>query len=459
MILSKSSAINGFDNSLPASRLLWRFPKEKPQTFSSASTPVEAENRIAHIEKIFEVLGCDDQFKARILNTEFTDVAQVANAARNIEIFRDRSKNEGNNKRDRDGHRIRPSETPSQGSNQRAYDRRDSDRYGNGGRYGNRDRYGSNRGRNDRQGNGSDRRGTSTQRAWRDLVLMPPKRTSTSEAPAMTQAAIRKLVADSVTAALEAQAATMANADNTNRNTGEREAHVARKCSYKEFISCQPFNFKGSEGAVRLIRWFTSIVSENWICLSLKVDGTMRAGVVLTLLQYETSWKSSTTYAAPDWSFQPVSGNLRPSIYRGFYHSQWLQLTSNEFDPVASGNEIVLEQTLTIVLQPDAIDSHSAFSSSRKLQPSWSMNSLFGRTVDGKCALAKSSNVYLNLDRLLAKMWEAMGLDRGGCSIDDFCNQIHRSLVKEVKYVLVDLCNSAMEAECRCKHYEAYVLC
>ncbi|GKD86827.1 hypothetical protein Tco_1357981, partial [Tanacetum coccineum] len=85
---------------------------------------------------------------------------------------------------------------------------------------------------------------------------MPPKRTSTSEAPAMTQAAIKKLVADSVTAALKAQAATMANADNTNRSTGEREAHVARKCSYKKFISCQPINFKGSEGAVRLIRWF-----------------------------------------------------------------------------------------------------------------------------------------------------------------------------------------------------------
>ncbi|GJT83731.1 putative reverse transcriptase domain-containing protein [Tanacetum coccineum] len=85
---------------------------------------------------------------------------------------------------------------------------------------------------------------------------MPPKRTSTSEAPAMTQAAIRKLVADSVATALEAQAATMANADNTNRNTGEREALVARKCSYKEFMSCQPINFKGTEGAVGLIRWF-----------------------------------------------------------------------------------------------------------------------------------------------------------------------------------------------------------
>ncbi|GKE67316.1 hypothetical protein Tco_1521477, partial [Tanacetum coccineum] len=50
---------------------------------------------------------------------------------------------------------------------------------------------------------------------------MTPKRTSKSAAPAMTQAAIRKLVADSVVAALEAQAATMANADNTNRNTGQ----------------------------------------------------------------------------------------------------------------------------------------------------------------------------------------------------------------------------------------------
>ncbi|GJW90184.1 hypothetical protein Tco_0167737 [Tanacetum coccineum] len=46
---------------------------------------------------------------------------------------------------------------------------------------------------------------------------MPPKRASTTEAPAMTQDAIRKLVADSVTSALEAQAATMASASNPDR--------------------------------------------------------------------------------------------------------------------------------------------------------------------------------------------------------------------------------------------------
>ncbi|GKA64532.1 putative reverse transcriptase domain-containing protein [Tanacetum coccineum] len=79
-------------------------------------------------------------------------------------------------------------------------------------------------------------------------MRMPLKRTSTSEAPAMTQAAIKKLVADSVTAALEAQATNMANTDNTTR---PREALIARKCSYKEFMSCQPINFKGTEGAVK----------------------------------------------------------------------------------------------------------------------------------------------------------------------------------------------------------------
>ncbi|GJV49938.1 putative reverse transcriptase domain-containing protein [Tanacetum coccineum] len=74
-----------------------------------------------------------------------------------------------------------------------------------------------------------------------------------STSPAMTQAVIKKLVADSVFAALEAQAANMENTDNTTR---PRKDLVAIKCSYKEFMSCQPINFKGTEGAVGLIRWF-----------------------------------------------------------------------------------------------------------------------------------------------------------------------------------------------------------
>nr|GEW56065.1 reverse transcriptase domain-containing protein [Tanacetum cinerariifolium] len=90
---------------------------------------------------------------------------------------------------------------------------------------------------------------------------MPPKRTSTSAASAsatsiMTQAAIMQLVADSDTATLEAQAATMESTDNLNRNTRPRENHVEKSENYKEFISCQPFYFNGTEGAVGLFYWF-----------------------------------------------------------------------------------------------------------------------------------------------------------------------------------------------------------
>nr|GEW41462.1 putative reverse transcriptase domain-containing protein [Tanacetum cinerariifolium] len=74
---------------------------------------------------------------------------------------------------------------------------------------------------------------------------------STSEASTMSQAAIRKLVADSVATALETQTATMAEADNSIR-----EIPVAKRGNYKEFISCQPFYFNGTEGVVGLIYWF-----------------------------------------------------------------------------------------------------------------------------------------------------------------------------------------------------------
>ncbi|GJT24197.1 putative reverse transcriptase domain-containing protein [Tanacetum coccineum] len=117
---------------------------------------------------------------------------------------------------------------------------------------------------------------------------MPPKRTSTSEASAMTQADIKKLVTDSVSTTLEAQAANMAN---TNNITRPREAIVARKNSYKEFMSCQPINFKGSEGSVGLIRWFerTESVFSRSNCTK---DGKVKFATG-TLTEEALSWWNS----------------------------------------------------------------------------------------------------------------------------------------------------------------------
>ncbi|GKE60424.1 hypothetical protein Tco_1510791 [Tanacetum coccineum] len=123
---------------------------------------------------------------------------------------------------------------------------------------------------------------------------MPPKRTSTSETPAITLDVIRQLIAY-FTTALEAQTAAMANADNPNRNTRPRETPVAKRGNYKEFLNCQPFYFNGREGAVNLIRWFErteSVFSRSHYAEENKV--TYATG---TLTDDAMSWWNS--YAQP----------------------------------------------------------------------------------------------------------------------------------------------------------------
>ncbi|GKD20669.1 putative reverse transcriptase domain-containing protein [Tanacetum coccineum] len=47
------------------------------------------------------------------------------------------------------------------------------------------------------------------------------------------------------------------NGSHSDRGSGSRRtAHTTRGCTYKEFLNCQPLNFKGTEGAVGLARWF-----------------------------------------------------------------------------------------------------------------------------------------------------------------------------------------------------------
>ncbi|GJY61809.1 zinc finger, CCHC-type, retrotransposon gag domain protein [Tanacetum coccineum] len=173
------SSGGGGGDAIPQGIHVWieRFTKLKPLAFRSAATPAEAEDWITHMEKLFQVLGCPDNFKTRlaafklegdalscifpsseqqllraemrsicqldrensgeymerftrlasfvgatagdaqrqarhfkwglkkwvldrIVNTDYTNVAQVAAAARNIELLHESG---NSNKRDRDG--------------------------------------------------------------------------------------------------------------------------------------------------------------------------------------------------------------------------------------------------------------------------------------------------------------------------------------------------------------------
>ncbi|GJZ50458.1 zinc finger, CCHC-type, retrotransposon gag domain protein, partial [Tanacetum coccineum] len=63
-----NSGGGGGGDAAPQGIHVWieRFTKLKPLAFRSAATPAEAEDWITHMEKLFQVLGCPDNFKTRL---------------------------------------------------------------------------------------------------------------------------------------------------------------------------------------------------------------------------------------------------------------------------------------------------------------------------------------------------------------------------------------------------------
>lgn len=173
--------------------------------------------------------------------------------------------------------------------------------------------------------------------------------------------------------------------------------------------------------------------------------------------------ESTTAYSAPIWGFQQYVGRLRygalpreavctenltpwlkllpcrdkaglasvlerSSIYNGSYHSQRLRLTSNE-------NEIVLQQTLTVALRPNA----QSTSFEGRLQNSWSISSIFGRETNQRCVLAKSSSIFLELESTLLSELNKLEAKRDKTSEDYLDNSAFKlsvtpnRVIKEVE--------------------------
>ncbi|GJZ96537.1 putative reverse transcriptase domain-containing protein, partial [Tanacetum coccineum] len=84
--------------------------------------------------------------------------------------------------------------------------------------------------------------------------IMPPKSTP------LTQAAVRRMIKESVDAAIAVERARHVNVGNDVRGSGpvrgQDAAPVVRECTLAGFIKCNPTIFHGIKGAVELRRWF-----------------------------------------------------------------------------------------------------------------------------------------------------------------------------------------------------------
>nr|GFB15498.1 hypothetical protein [Tanacetum cinerariifolium] len=70
---TSSGQSNAGRNPQPITIHTWldRFNKQKPHSFEKATAAVDAENWISHMEKIFDVMRCEDAFKARLAVYKF----------------------------------------------------------------------------------------------------------------------------------------------------------------------------------------------------------------------------------------------------------------------------------------------------------------------------------------------------------------------------------------------------
>nr|GEV95834.1 reverse transcriptase domain-containing protein [Tanacetum cinerariifolium] len=127
----------------------------------------------------------------------------------------------------------------------------------------------------------------------KESPIPPPNPITPPVILTISLAAIEKLGADSVATTLEVQATMMENTNNPNRNSGLRITPIARKYTYKNFMSCQPFYFNGTEGAVGLIRlfkWTESVFSLSNCAKKNKVKFTIN-----TLTEEALFWWNSFT--------------------------------------------------------------------------------------------------------------------------------------------------------------------
>ncbi|GJS85607.1 reverse transcriptase domain-containing protein [Tanacetum coccineum] len=157
----------------------------------------------------------------------------------------------------------------------------------------------------------------------------------------MTTDAIEELIAQRLADALETYEANR-NTRNGNangsgsqsdgRSGSKRTVHTARGCTYKEFLSCQPLNFKGTEGALGLAQWFEKIESVFHIN-NCAVECQVRYAICTLLNGALTWWNSNVRTVRHDAAYEMSWKDLMIMMTEAYCPRNEIQKLENEMVP------------------------------------------------------------------------------------------------------------------------------
>ena len=115
----------------------------------------------------------------------------------------------------------------------------------------------------------------------------------------------------------------------------------------------------------------------------------------------------------------------RPRVHNGYYNSLRVHVRARDASSSQFGS-IILHQSLTLVFKPPRTNTISHAGDLQ--QPDWSISSLFGNQLLGKCPLASSSLVHIELETSLVEKLQTLVTGknlvghRRSCDKDDECN-------------------------------------
>ncbi|GJR05327.1 putative reverse transcriptase domain-containing protein [Tanacetum coccineum] len=133
-----------------------------------------------------------------------------------------------------------------------------------------------------------------------------------------------------------------ANIRNGNPNGGAgRDAPVARVCTYKDFLNCQPRNFSGTEGVIGLARWFKKMKSVYRIS-NCPLDSQVKFATCTLLDGALTWWNSHVQNVGIDEAYEMSWKDLMKLMIEVYCPRNNLQkLESELWNLVVKGTDIV----------------------------------------------------------------------------------------------------------------------
>lgn len=154
---------------------------------------------------------------------------------------------------------------------------------------------------------------------------MPPKNMSTAE----VQRLVAQQVADAI-ATYEANRSSGADRNDRTSGDGAGPETVVKACTYKDFLNCKPHNFKGTEGAVGLVRWFEKM--ESVFRISNCTEACQVKFATCTLQDSALTWWNSYAQAKGiDTAYQLPWGDLKKMMRDEYCPRNEIQQLEVEF--------------------------------------------------------------------------------------------------------------------------------